>query len=82
MPHGELAERHERETQRGRQESRSAALSSALQLTRTERLLLCLRYADGLNEEEISVLTRSTVAEVEVALASLVERIRTHISGR
>lgn len=48
----------------------------ALELSRSERLLLCLRYADGLTDEEISVLTRTSVAEVHAALRALVERVR------
>lgn len=52
------------------------ALALARQFSRSERLLLCLRFADGLNEEEISVLTRSSVAEVRLAIGALVDRVR------
>ncbi|MBL9120650.1 MAG: hypothetical protein JNL80_12135 [Phycisphaerae bacterium] len=48
----------------------------ALEFSKSERLLLCLRYADGLTDEEISVLTRTSVAEVHAALRALVERVR------
>lgn len=82
MMHGELVGRHGVRSEERRDAGESASLASTLGLSRTERLLLCLRYADGLNDEEISVLTRSSVAEVKVALTNLVERVRAHLAQR
>lgn len=55
----------------------SSSPGLALEFSRFERLLICLRYADGLTDEEISVLTRSSVADVHAAFLVLVERVRT-----
>lgn len=45
-------------------------------LSRHERLLLCLRYADGLEDDEIAALTRMTVADVRRAIEAVVARAR------
>ncbi len=45
-------------------------------LSREERLLLCLRYADGLQDDEIAVLTRMAVCEVQQAIDRVVARAR------
>lgn len=45
-------------------------------LSREERLLLCLRYADGLQDDEIAVLTRMAVCEVRQAMERVVARAR------
>lgn len=47
-----------------------------LSFTRAERLLLCLHYADGLNDEEIAVLLRQSIVEVRSSLQVLVDRVR------
>jgi|JI10StandDraft_1071094.scaffolds.fasta_scaffold525893_2 DNA-directed RNA polymerase specialized sigma24 family protein len=49
-------------------------------LTRHERLLLCLRYADGLADDEISVLTRMPVPDVRQAIEHIVTRARAFMS--
>lgn len=49
-------------------------------LTRHERLLLCLRYADGLADDEIAVLTRMPVPDVRQSIEHIVARARAFMS--
>jgi DNA-directed RNA polymerase specialized sigma24 family protein len=67
---------------RGRQDSGyRAEFAGTNAFSRTERLLLCLRYADGLNDEEISALTRTPVTEVRASLTELVARVRVQVAA-
>ncbi len=50
-------------------------------LTREERLLVCLRYADGLADEEIAALTRMSVDEVRRLMTSILDRTRSLVGS-
>jgi DNA-directed RNA polymerase specialized sigma24 family protein len=50
-------------------------------LSRDERLLLCLRYADGLADEEIAALTRMAVDEVRRSIAAVLDRARSLVGS-
>jgi DNA-directed RNA polymerase specialized sigma24 family protein len=50
-------------------------------LSRDERLLLCLRYADGLADEEIAALTRMSVDEVRRLMTSILDRTRSLVGS-
>jgi DNA-directed RNA polymerase specialized sigma24 family protein len=50
-------------------------------LSRDERLLVCLRYADGLTDEEIAALTRMTVVDVRRSMQSILDRTRSLVGS-